>query len=229
MCLNIGSAPLVRAFLRPRLWIMTFSCWKWKLCRVMLLSASPEGLELRQPARLARCGIPHPAWLTSLLLLYTAQQHTRPHSAKPSHWHLGSTLPHIQVTSINIEVTLLGPAQRLDRGPCGTCHVTARPFRTPDGCLYKRNSLSERPPPLLTSHVIIVIFNRVSHPETSQGDKCPVTRTHRDIWDSTHHPCFCFTFATCLSKWKLPLFSVLCVLTCLLWKFDLVDPSVAVT
>lgn len=65
MCLNIGPAPLVRAFLQPWLWIMTFSCWKWKLCREMVLSAPLAGLELRRPARLARCGIPLPASLLS--------------------------------------------------------------------------------------------------------------------------------------------------------------------
>lgn len=66
MCLNIGPAPLVRAFLQPWLWIMTFSCWKWKLCGEMVLSAPLAGLELRQPARLARCGIPLPASLLSV-------------------------------------------------------------------------------------------------------------------------------------------------------------------
>lgn len=73
MCLKIGSAPLVQAFLQPWRWIMTFSCWKWKLCREMVLSAPPAGLELRLTARQARYGIPLPASLLTPLSLYTAE------------------------------------------------------------------------------------------------------------------------------------------------------------
>lgn len=35
---------------------MTYSCWTLKLCRETVLSVAAAGLELRQPARPARCG-----------------------------------------------------------------------------------------------------------------------------------------------------------------------------
>lgn len=72
MCLKIGPAPLVGAFLQPWLWIMTFSCWKWKHCREIVLSASAAGLALRQPARQACGGKLLPA---SQLSLYNLTWH----------------------------------------------------------------------------------------------------------------------------------------------------------
>lgn len=71
--MHLRTGATCRSVSQSCLWIMTFSCWKWKHCGEMLLSAPVAGLGLRQPVRLAclaRYGIPLPVSQLCLLLKY---------------------------------------------------------------------------------------------------------------------------------------------------------------